>query len=57
MKLGINRKQAYTTAYTGARIAYVCQRGCMNIAVNKERLTRFGLVPMSDYYAERRVTC
>ena len=33
-----------TTAYTGSRIAYVCQRRVMNFAINKERLTRFGLV-------------
>ena len=57
MKLGISRKYAWSTAYSGARIAYVCQRGAMNIAVTKERLTRFGLVSMVDYYAERRVTC
>ncbi len=57
IKLGISRKYAWSTAYTGARIAYVCQRGAMNIAVTKERLTRFGLVSMTDYYAERRVTC
>lgn len=35
----------------------VCQGGAMNMAVTKERLTRFGLVSMADYYAERRVTC
>ena len=57
IKLGISRKYAWSTAYSGARIAYVCQRGAMNIAVTKERLTRFGLVSMADYYAERRVTC
>ena len=57
MKLGISRKYAWVTAYSGARIAYVCQRGAMNVAVTKERLTRFGLVSMADYYAERRVTC
>ena len=57
MKLGISRKYAWSTAYTGARIAYVCQRGAMNMAITKERLTRFGLVSMVDYYAERRVTC
>ena len=57
MKLGISRKYAWSTAYTGARIAYVCQRGAMNMAVTKERLTRFGLVSMVGYYAERRVTC
>ena len=57
IKLGISRKYAWSTAYSGARIAYVCQRGAMNNAVTKERLTRFGLVSMVDYYAERRVTC
>lgn len=57
IKLGISRKYAWSTAYSGARIAYVCQRGAMNIAVTKERLTRFGLVSMLDYYVERRVTC
>ena len=57
MKLGISRNYAWTTAYTGARIAYVCQRGAMNYAVTKERLTRFGLISMLDYYTERCVTC
>ncbi len=28
----------------------------MNLAINKERLTRFGLVSLLDYYTERRVT-
>lgn len=54
IKLGISRKYAWSTAYSGARIAYVCQRGAMNIAVTKERLTQFGLVSMLDYYVERR---
>ena len=54
IKLGISRKYAWSTAYSGARIAYVCQRGAMNIAVTKERLTRFGLVSMLDDYVERR---
>ena len=57
IKLGISRKYAWSTAYTGARIAFVCQRGAMNMAVTKERLTRFGLVSMLDYYTERCVTC
>ena len=57
IKLGISRKYAWSTAYSGERIAFVCQRGAMNIAVTKERLTRFGLVSMVDYYAERRVSC
>jgi len=29
----------------------------MNFAINKERLTRLGLVSMLDYYTERCVTC
>lgn len=57
IKLGISRKFAWSTAYYGAHIAHVCQGGAMNMAVTKERLTRFGLVSMADYYAERRVTC
>ena len=57
MKLGINRYWAWSTAYTGSRIALVCQRGAVNVAITKERLTRFGLVSMLDYYTERCVTC
>ena len=57
IKLGISRKFAWSTAYYGAHIARVCQGGAMNMAVTKARLTRFGLVSMADYYAERRVTC
>ena len=57
IKLGISRKFAWSTAYYGAHIAHVCQGGAMNMAVTKERLTRFGLVSMLDYYVERRVTC
>ena len=57
IKLGISRRFAWSTAYYGAHTAYVCQGGAMNMAVTKERLTRFGLVSMVDYYAERRVSC
>ena len=57
IKLGISRRFAWSTAYYGAHIARVCQGGAMNMAVTKERLTRFGLVSMADYYAGRRVTC
>ena len=42
IKLGISKKYAWSTAYTGARIAYVCQRGAMNYAVTKERLCLAG---------------
>lgn len=57
IKLGVDKDTARITAYTGNRIAYVCQRRVMNFAINKERLTRFGLVSMLDYYTERCVTC
>ena len=57
IKLGISRKYAWAIAYSGARIAFVCQRGAMNMAVTKERLARFGLVSMVDYYTERCVVC
>ena len=57
MKLGISKKFAWSTAYYGAHIAHVCQGGAMNMAVTKERLTRFGLVSMLDYYTEKSVAC
>ena len=57
MKLGVDKDTAWITAYTGSRIAYVCQHRVINFAINKERLTRFGLVSMLDYYTERCVTC
>ena len=57
INLGVDKDTARITAYTGNRIAYVCQRRVMNFAINKERLTRFGLVSMLDYYTERCVTC
>ena len=46
MKSGISKGYAWTTACSGAKIAYICQRGAINYAVTKERLTRFGLVPL-----------
>jgi group II intron reverse transcriptase/maturase len=57
IKLGVSRKYAWSTAYTGARIAYVCQRGALHCAITKKRLTSFGLVSMLDYYTEGCVTC
>ncbi|SET88392.1 group II intron reverse transcriptase/maturase [Lacrimispora sphenoides] len=55
MKLGIDRRTAFRTAYAGARIAYICNKGAVNVAINNERLTRFGLVSMLDYYTARSV--
>lgn len=57
MKLGIGRRTAYRVAYAGRRIAYVCNKGAVNVAINNRRLADFGLISMTDYYAERRVTC
>ena len=57
IKLGINRYTAWRTAYAGARIAYVCNKGAVNVAINNKRLASFGLISMLDYYAERCVTC
>lgn len=44
MKLGIDRKTAYRVAYTGRRIAYVCNKGAVNVAINNKRLAAFGLI-------------
>jgi len=57
IKLGTDKDTAMITAYAGNRVAYVCQRKVLSFAINKERLTRFGLVSMLDYYTERCVTC
>ena len=39
IKLSVDKDIAWTTAYTGNRIAYVCQKRVMNFAINKERKT------------------
>jgi len=57
MKLGVNKGLAWSMAYYGAHIARVCHGGAMHNAITKERLARFGLVSMLDYYTERCVTC
>ena len=57
VKLGIDRNTARRVAYTGARIAYVCNKGAVNMAINNKRLASFGLISMLDYYTERCVTC
>ena len=57
VKLGIDRNTARRVAYTGARIAYVCNKGAVNVAINNKRLASFGLIFMLDYYTERCVTC
>ena len=50
MKLGNDRVTALRTAYAGKRIAYACNKGAVNVAINNKRLGRFGLISMLDYY-------
>ena len=57
VKLGIDRNTARRVAYTGSRIAYVCNKGAVNVAINNKRLASFGLISMLEYYTERSVTC
>ncbi len=57
MKLGINQYTAWRTGYAGARIAYVCNKGAVNVAINNKRIASFGLISMLDYYTQRCVTC
>jgi len=57
IKLGVNRKKAFATAYSGHRIARVCRGTAISVAISNERLNLFGLVSMLDYYTERCVTC
>lgn len=37
--LGINKYTAWKIAYTGARIAYVCNKGAVNVAISNKRIT------------------
>ena len=57
MKLDVPRWVAYKIAYCGDRYARLAHNGWVHKAINNERLAAFGLVSMSSYYAERRVTC
>ena len=44
-------------AYKAKRIAYVCNKGAVNVAISNKRLASFGLISMLDYYIEKCVTC
>lgn len=57
MKLGVPRWAAYNVAYCGNRYARLAHNGWEHKAISNERLAAFGLVSMSNYYAERRVKC
>lgn len=56
IKLGIPKWAARRTAYAKG-YARVCRASDVNQAISNKRLAQFGLVPMLDYYTERRVTC
>ena len=57
MKLGVPRWAAYNVAYCGDRYARLAHNGWVHKAISNERLAAFGLVSMSNYYAERHVKC
>ena len=57
VKLGVPRWAAHKVANTGNRIAHMCHNGWIQKAISNKRLAEFGLISMSDYYAERQVTC
>ena len=57
MKLGVPRWAAYNVAYCGNRYARLAHNGWVHKAISNERLAAFGLVSMSNYYAERHVKC
>ena len=51
------RWAAYKIAYCGNRYARLAHNGWVHKAISNERLAAFGLVSMSNYYAERCVIC
>ena len=57
IKLEVPRWAAYKIAYCGDRYARLAHNGWVHKAISNKRLAEFGLISMSDYYAERRVTC
>lgn len=57
MKLGNPKWAAFRTAYTGAHIARVCSMTDIQRAISPNRLKKFGLIAMVDYYTERCVAC
>ena len=57
MKLDVPRWAAYKIAYCGDRYARLAHNGWVHKAISNERLAKFGLISMIDYYTERCVTC
>ena len=50
IKLGVERWAAYKIAYCGNRYARLAHNGWVQKAISNERLAKFGLVSMLDYY-------
>ena len=51
-KLGIGKDLARLTAYCGDRYQWVVRKTCVARAISKEKLTKRGLVSLSDYYLQ-----
>lgn len=51
-KLGIGKDLARLTANCGDRYQWVVKKTCVARAISKERLTKRGLVSLSDYYLQ-----
>ena len=49
-KLGIGKDLARLTANCGDRYQWVVKKTCVARAISKEKLTKRGLVSLSDYY-------
>ena len=56
IKLGLPPNAAHGISYAKG-YARVCRSWNLHICISKERLAKFGLVSMEDYYAEKAVTC
>lgn len=56
IKLGLPPYAAHGISYAKG-YARVCRSWNLHIGISRERLAKFGLVSMEDYYAERLVTC
>ena len=51
-KLGIGKKQAILMARMGNRYMVVAHNPTLKQAITKEKLTKRGLISLSDYYAK-----
>ena len=51
-KLGIGKDLARLTANFGDRYQWVVKKTCVARAISKEKLTKRGLISLSDYYLQ-----